>query len=156
MKCHLIAMGNRMPAWVNAGFKEYADRLPKQFQLLLHEIPLRKRGKNADMQRIIREEGNLMLAAVPRQTTVIALDCAGSQFTTRKFSKELKKFHQNNQDIAVLMGGPEGLAQKCQEYSKHLWSLSALTFPHPLVRVIFAEQIYRAWSLINKHPYHRE
>ena len=156
MICHLIAVGTRMPAWINAGFNEYTSRLPKHFQLLLHEIPLQKRTKNSDLTRLIQQEGRQMLASVPVNTIIIALDVQGRIFTTEQFSQQLNHFYQSSQDIAILIGGPEGLEPECLLRANARWSLSSLTFPHALVRVIFAEQFYRAWSIISGHPYHRD
>lgn len=156
MICHLIAVGNRMPAWITAGFNDYTSRLPKHFQLVLHEIPLQKRTKNSDLARLIQQEGRQMLAAVPANTISIALDVQGRLLTTEQFSQQLERFYQASQDLAIFIGGPEGLAPECLQRASARWSLSALTFPHALVRVILAEQFYRAWSIISGHPYHRE
>lgn len=145
-----------MPAWVTQGYTEYAKRLPAQCHLQLIEIPLRKRGKNADIVRLQNEEGEKMLAALPKDTQVIALDERGKHWTTQTLSQQLSHWLQTTPNVSLLVGGPEGLAAACKARAVQTWSLSPLTLPHPLVRIVLAEQIYRAWSLLNNHPYHRE
>ncbi len=155
MRIHLIAMGNRMPGWVEQGFSDYAKRMPKECRLELKEIPLKKRDKHTDTQRLIEHEGKQMLAAIPQRCHAIALDKDGHQWTTQQLSNQLSTWLQSGLDLALLIGGPEGLAPACLQYAHVKWSLSKLTFPHPLVRIIVAEQFYRAWSLLQGHPYHR-
>lgn len=155
MHIHLIAAGSRMPGWVQDGFKEYAKRLPKECALYLKEIPLRRRGKEGDTSRQIEAEGIQMTAAIPQDFYVIALDQGGQQWSTEELARHLARWLHQGQDLALLIGGPEGLAPVCLERAAIRWSLSRLTFPHPLVRVIVAEQLYRAWSLLQGHPYHR-
>lgn len=155
MQIHLISIGNRMPSWVDQGYVEYAKRLPKACSLVLKEIPAGKRGKNADLARLVRDEGRRMLSAIPQNCHVIALDLAGKCGDTKGLSQSLKRWQMTGQDIALLIGGPEGLAPECLAVAGESWSLSPLTFPHPLVRVIVAEQIYRAWTILANHPYHR-
>ena len=151
----LIAIGKRMPNWVDAGFNEYVKRLPADFKLQLIEIALLKRGSGIDTSRAVRQEGEQMLAAIPRDSYAIALDVDGEQWDTLKLAVFLQEWHDQGQHISLLVGGPEGLATPCLERSQKKWSLSRLTFPHPLVRVIVAEQLYRAWSILTHHPYHR-
>ncbi|HHJ40340.1 MAG: 23S rRNA (pseudouridine(1915)-N(3))-methyltransferase RlmH [Methylothermaceae bacteria B42] len=155
MRIHLIAMGNRMPEWIQAGFFEYAKRMPKECRLALKEIPLKKRDKHTDTQRLIEQEGKQMLAAIPPRSRIIALDKDGHQWTTEQLSQQLSCWLQSGLDLALLIGGPEGLAPACLQHAQDKWSLSKMTFPHPLVRIIVAEQLYRAWSLLQGHPYHR-
>ncbi|WP_022948869.1 23S rRNA (pseudouridine(1915)-N(3))-methyltransferase RlmH [Methylohalobius crimeensis] len=155
MRIHLIAVGKRMPAWVQAGYEEYAKRLPKECALHLKEIPLRRRGKNGDTMRQIATEGDQMLTAIPPASHVVALDSRGKQWSTEELGSRLQRWLQLGSDLTLLIGGPEGLAPACLERADDCWSLSRLTFPHPLVRVIVAEQLYRAWSLLQGHPYHR-
>jgi 23S rRNA (pseudouridine1915-N3)-methyltransferase len=156
MHIQLICVGQKMPAWVTQGYEEYAKRLPVQCKLQLIEIPLRKRGKNADIVRLQNEEGEKMLAALPKDTQVIALDEHGKQWNTQALAQQLNHWLQTTSNLSLLVGGPEGLAEACKAQAVQTWSLSPLTLPHPLVRVVVAEQIYRAWSLLNNHPYHRE
>lgn len=144
-----------MPGWVQQGFDEYAKRLPRECALRLVEIAPGRRGKNADIARAIRDEGKRMLAAIPRGARVIALEVDGRQWSTGRLSQQLEGWMAGGQDIALLVGGPEGLSDEARAAAAQLWSLSPLTLPHPLVRVILAEQLYRAWSILRNHPYHR-
>jgi 23S rRNA (pseudouridine1915-N3)-methyltransferase len=155
MRIYLIAMGSRLDAWVYQGYEEFAKRLPHDCALQLTEIPALKRGKNADIERITREEGRKLIAAIPKGAKVIALDVQGPQYSTDKLARKLDTWLQGGQDVALLVGGPEGLAADCLARADEKWSLSKLTLPHPLVRIVVAEQIYRAWSILNHHPYHR-
>lgn len=155
MQIHLIAVGERMPAWVEAGYEEYAKRLPRECRLTLREIPAGKRTKGADLRRLIEQEGARQLAAIPADTRVVALDRSGRQMDTEQLAAELKKRLASGQDLALLVGGPEGLAPACLKRADDRWSLSLLTLAHPVVRVVLAEQLYRAWSILNNLPYHR-
>ena len=155
MRIQLIAVGNRMPSWVTEGYREYAQRLPPECALHLQEIAPGKRGKGADLERIRAEEGARMLAALPRSVHVVALDVTGTAWSTEALSRQLTQWLQGGRDLALLVGGPEGLAEECRARADQSWSLSPLTLPHPLVRVVVAEQLYRAWSLLQGHPYHR-
>ena len=156
MHIHLIAVGNRMPAWVSAGYAEYAKRLPRECALQLSEIPPGKRGRNADVTRIVREEGERMLAAIPKDCHVIALEVGGKAWSTPQLATQLQTWMASGRDTALLVGGPEGMDEACRARADQHWSLSTLTLPHPLVRVLLAEQLYRAWSVMSGHPYHRE
>lgn len=155
VKIHLIAVGTRMPAWVEQGYREYAGRMPAECRLELIEIAALRRGKGADLDRIARTEGERMLAAVPKGSRILALDIGGRQWTTGQLARQLGGWLQNGQDLALLVGGPEGLAPDCRDQAQRLWSLSPLTLPHPLVRIVVAEQLYRAWTVLKGHPYHR-
>jgi len=155
MNIHLIAVGEKMPRWVQDGYGEYAKRLPAECALKLVEIAPGKRGKNADIARAMRDEGERMLAAIPKGARVIALEVNGREWATEQLATQLEGWLGGGQDIALLVGGPEGLADDCRQRAHQLWSLSPLTLPHPLVRVLLAEQLYRAWSILRGHPYHR-
>ncbi len=144
-----------MPSWVKQGYEEYAKRMPRECSLVLKEIPAGKRGKNSDVQRIIRDEGERMLAAIPKGCHVVTLDVPGKAWTTPELAQAMRGWLDGGQDIALLIGGPEGLADAAKQLAKQSWSLSNMTLPHPLVRIVVAEQIYRAWSILNHHPYHR-
>ena len=122
---------------------------------MLHEIPAGRRAKGADLKRIIEQEGARQLAAIPVGAHVIALDRGGRQRDTEQLAVELKKRLAGGQDLALFIGGPEGLAPACLKRADEVWSLSLLTLAHPLVRVVLAEQLYRAWSIVNNLPYHR-
>lgn len=155
MHIHLIAVGDRMPAWVEAGYGEYAKRLPRECALRLVEIAPGRRGRNADVARIVRDEGERMLAAIPRDCHVIALEVGGRSWSTPQLAAQLEGWMHSGRDVVLLVGGPEGLDDACRARADQLWSLSALTLPHPLVRIVLAEALYRAWSVMAGHPYHR-
>ena len=155
MQIHLVAVGNRMPTWVTEGFQDYAKRLPRECELVLREIAPGKRGKNADLARIREEEGERILTSLSRDDQVIALEVGGKPWDTVQLSNQVKDWMRDGRRIALMVGGPEGLSDACRARANQLWSLSPLTLPHPIVRIIVAEQIYRAWSLLNNHPYHR-
>ncbi len=155
MRIDLIAVGTRMPKWVEDGYQEYARRMPPDCRLNLREIPSGQRGKNADVARILQQEGKAMLAAVPKGSRIVALDVKGKPWSTPELSRQMDNWMQGGRNIAILIGGPEGFSPDCLAASELRWSLSPLTFPHPLVRVIVAEQLYRALSLLRNHPYHR-
>ncbi len=144
-----------MPDWVNAGYREYATRLPRECALNLIEIPAGKRSPNADLARILRSEGERLLAAAPSGSCIIALDERGRQWNTVELAERLTGWLRDGRDLSLLIGGPDGLDAPCRDRAEQLWSLSRLTFPHPLVRIVVAEQLYRAWSLLHHHPYHR-
>lgn len=155
MKIRLISIGNKMPAWINTGFEEYAKRMPSHLAIDLIEIPLKTRGKNADITRLIEQEGNAMLKAIGEQDHVIALSINGTNWSTEKLADHLKDWQSNGQNITFIIGGPEGLASQCIARANTHWSLSKLTMPHPIVRVIIAEQLYRAYTILQSHPYHK-
>lgn len=155
MKIHLIAIGEKMPSWVKGGFKEYAERMPRECKLVLHEIPAGRRAKGADIARLISEEGKKALAVVPKGARIVALDREGEALNTVQVAAELKAQLARGADLALLIGGPEGLSDECLARADSKLSLSRLTLAHPLVRVVAAEQIYRAWSIIKNLPYHR-
>ena len=156
MHIHLIAVGQRMPAWVETAYQEYAKRLPRECALKLVEIAPGKRGRNADVTRILGDEGERMLAAIPRDCHVVALEVGGKSWSTPQLAAQLEDWMGSGRDVALLVGGPEGMDDACRARADQLWSLSALTLPHPLVRVILAETLYRAWSVMAGHPYHRD
>ncbi len=145
-----------MPGWVQQGYDEYARRMPKECELVLKEIPAGKRTKKSDIARIVKEEGEQMIKAVSARTDVVVLDIPGKPWSTQELSLVMKRWLESGQNIALMVGGPEGLSDSVRDLATQSWSLSPLTFPHPLVRVLVAEQLYRAWSLLNNHPYHRE
>lgn len=156
MHIHLVAVGQKPPAWVNEAWREYARRMPRECKVHLTEIPAGRRHKNASITPIVAAEGARMLSAVPRGARVIALDERGREWDTRQLAAEMDGWMREGRDIALLVGGPDGLAQACRERADHTWSLSRLTLPHALVRIVLIEQLYRAWSLNARHPYHRD
>jgi 23S rRNA (pseudouridine1915-N3)-methyltransferase len=144
-----------MPDWVRQGFAEYAKRLSGECRVRLVEIPAGRRGKNADIVRLQRDETERLLAAIPKGALVIAMEVHGRAWSTGQLAIELERWLADGRDVALLVGGPEGLAESARRAAQLEWSLSPLTLPHPLVRVLIAEQLYRAWSLLRNHPYHR-
>jgi 23S rRNA (pseudouridine1915-N3)-methyltransferase len=155
MLIRLIAAGTRMPPWVTAGFAEYAGRLGPGLRLELTEIAIPRRGRNADVARLRAEEGRRMLAAVDLRAYAVALEITGRALSTTQLARWLGARLADGRDITFLVGGPDGLASACLKRADFSWSLSPLTFPHGLVRVMVAEQLYRAHSLLKGHPYHR-
>jgi len=156
MRLQIIAVGQKMPSWVTAGFQEYSKRFPADMRLELTEIAAGKRGKSADIQRLTDKEGELMLKAVARSARIVTLEVEGKPWSTHALSKRMQAWQHDGRDVAFLIGGPEGLSRACQQASEEKWSLSPLTLPHPMVRVVMAEALFRAWSLLTNHPYHRE
>ena len=156
MKIKLIAVGTKMPAWVETAFNTYAQRLPKDCCLELIEIPVAKRSKNQLADKWKEKEGQLILKAIEPSDWVVALEVNGQNWTTEKLAQQITSWQGRGCNIVLLVGGPDGLSQECLSRAQQKWSLSALTFPHPMVRVILSETIYRAWSVTVNHPYHRE
>lgn len=155
MKIYLIALGERVPQWVNDGYRDYILRLPPDYSPKLIEIPTARRTKNANREQLLNHECERVLAAIPRDTIVWALDEHGQNWSSAELANQLANCAQQSNDLTLLIGGPEGLAPVCKDRAQKLWSLSRLTFPHFLVRVLIAEQIYRAWTILNRHPYHK-
>lgn len=156
MQIHLIAVGHKMPGWVVDGYQEFTKRLPAECKLKLVEITPGRRSKSADVKRAIQDESSKMLAAIPKNAKVVALDERGKAWTTRQLATQLEGWMSAGCDIALLVGGPDGLSDECRNRAEQQWSLSPLTLPHALVRVVLAEQVYRAWSVMKGHPYHRD
>ncbi len=144
-----------MPAWVEQASKDYLKRMPRELQIKTIEVPLIKRGKNADIPRIVRDESRKLLDAVPANCYCVALDVNGSRISTQQLASTLDDWMQQRRDVAILIGGPDGLSDELLHEIDTTLSLSDMTFPHPLVRIIMLEQLYRAWSILNNHPYHR-
>lgn len=155
MRVRLIAAGSRLPAWINAGYAEYAGRFGPGLRLELVEIATPRRGGKPDMARSLAAEGRRMLAAMAPRDFVVALDVSGSAMTTAELARWLAARLAGGRDLSLVIGGPEGLAPVVLARADYRWSLSPLTWPHGLVRVLVAEQLFRAWSLLQGHPYHR-
>lgn len=155
MRLRLICVGQKMPDWVSQGYNDYARRMPPELSLELAEIPMAHRGKNADVARLMQKEGEAVLAAAGARDRVVAMEVGGSPWSTEKLAAQLESWQQDGRDVSFLVGGPDGLSADCRARADQLWSLSPLTLPHPLVRILLAEQLYRAWSITRNHPYHR-
>ncbi|HCW90310.1 MAG TPA: 23S rRNA (pseudouridine(1915)-N(3))-methyltransferase RlmH [Marinobacter sp.] len=155
MRLRLICVGQKMPGWVSEGYQEYSRRMPPEMPLELGEVPLAHRGKNPDIPRLMQKEGEALLAAVGARDRVVALDVQGQAWSTEKLASQLENWQLDGRDVSFLVGGPDGLPSECLERADQRWSLSPLTLPHPLVRILVSEQLYRAWSVTRNHPYHR-
>ena len=155
MKARLISVGERMPAWVADGVAEYRKRLSHELPLELVEIPLGARGKGRDAARAIADEGAAVLAALPKDARVVALDGRGRPWSSEQLAEQLTNWRMSGRDLAILIGGPDGHAAEVLARADQTWSLGPLTLPHMLVRLIVAEQLYRAATIVAGHPYHR-
>lgn len=157
MKLSVLAVGHRMPAWVTAGFEEYARRMPREMPLQLKELkPAQRSSAAGDTARWLQTEAERIQAAVPAGALRVVLDEHGRTFPTRVLAEELARWRGEGRDVAFIIGGADGLAPEIKKGAGLLWSLSPLTLPHALVRVVLAEQLYRAASMLAGHPYHRE
>ncbi len=154
MRLFIVAVGHRMPAWVEAGFNEYAGRMPREMRVEL--IALKPAPRSGGARRAIETEGERIVAALPGNCARIALDEHGAAVTTKELARRLASWRQNGRNIAFLIGGADGLAESVKKFSDAVWSLSPMTLPHGLARVVLAEQLYRASSILHNHPYHRE
>ena len=153
MRAHLIAVGERMPAWVQDGYAEYARRLARELPLQLVEISTKSRSR--DVARALADEGAALLAAIPKAAHVVALDGRGKPWSSEELAGQLGRWRMLGKDLAFVIGGPDGLAPGVLERADQRWSLGPATLPHPLVRIVVAEQLYRAVSQLGNHPYHR-
>jgi len=154
MRLLLLAAGTRLPAWVNAGYEDYASRLTGDFKLELKEIPLGQRSGN-DTKQAITKEGERMTAAMPPSPFIVALQVTGRAMTSEQLAKFLQARANDGRDVVFCIGGPDGLAPEVDSRAELRWSLSALTLPHALARVVVAEALYRAVMIVKGHPYHR-
>lgn len=156
MRVHVLAVGKRSTKWVDEGFNEYARRITGTNSMRLVEIPAAQRtARSSSITKAVAAEGERLLAAVPKGARLVALDQKGRQWSTSQLAEHLERWTVESPGVAFLVGGPDGMAQRCLERADDLWSLSALTLPHGLVRIVVAEQVYRAFSLNSNHPYHR-
>ncbi len=156
MRITTLAIGTRMPAWVDEGVQNYQKRLPRHIDFNFRELSAAPRGGSTSAEKQKEKEGEQMLKALPEPSRVIALDERGKSWTSTQLATQLESWLANYPSVTLLIGGADGLADSCKQRADQMWSLSPLTLPHPLVRVVLAEQIYRAWTLIQGHPYHRD
>jgi 23S rRNA (pseudouridine1915-N3)-methyltransferase len=156
MRLSVVAVGTRMPSWVEQGVADYSVRMPRELKIEWREIPLARRGKDRNTGQSRAREGAQMLKAIPAADRVIALDVNGTSLSTEQLARQLQAWQMSGDNYSLLIGGPDGLDETCLRRAEQCWSLSALTLPHPLVRILLAEQLYRAWTITVNHPYHRE
>jgi 23S rRNA (pseudouridine1915-N3)-methyltransferase len=155
VKLRLLAVGQKMPSWVEQGYNEYAKRLPSDCSLELVELPSGHRGKSTSVEKVKQQEGETLLKAIKPQEWVVALDVKGKPWSTEQLSEQLSNWRMDGKDICLLIGGPDGMSDQVMARANQRWSLSNLTLPHPLVRIVMAEQVYRAWTILQGHPYHK-
>ncbi len=157
MKLHMIAVGQKMPEWVNTGIDTYQRRMPAHLPLMVREIAAEPRPRQAtgNVSKLMDAEAERIRQAIPDQAICVAMEVKGSSWSTESLASRFAEWMQSGQDICFLIGGPDGLQPDLSRQCQSRWSLGALTLPHPLVRVIIAEQLYRAHTILTGHPYHR-
>lgn len=156
MQIYLIAVGKKMPAWINDGYAEFSKRMPAELRLKLIEIVAVKRNKTSSIANTLHKEGQLIQSAIPKRSKPIVLDETGQSLSSIALAEKMQHWLTIGQDISLIIGGADGLEEQIKKNASELWSLSCLTLPHALVRVVLAEQLYRAWSILQHHPYHRQ
>jgi 23S rRNA (pseudouridine1915-N3)-methyltransferase len=154
VKMTILALGSRMPDWVEQGVREYSKRMPPELKLELRELPLAQRGKGGSPQAV-RHECDAVRKAHPPRDRMIVLDVSGRSFSTEQLAGQLSQWQMSGCNYSLVIGGPDGVDSRLQQQADLLWSLSPLTMPHPLVRILLVEQLYRAWTINAGHPYHR-
>lgn len=155
MTLRVIAIGQKLPGWVSAASDDYVRRLPNEFRLEIIEVAAAKRNRGSTKQKLLEDEGKRILARISAQALVIALDSKGSQWSNEQLAQNLSKWVGEYGEINFIVGGPDGLAPQCLARADRCWSLSNLTFPHTLVRILIAEQLYRTYTILQGHPYHK-
>jgi 23S rRNA (pseudouridine1915-N3)-methyltransferase len=155
LRLSLISASNRQPDWVDQGADDYAKRLRGRCTLEIKTVPLARRTATTPVERATHDEGERMLVLVPQGAHVVALLENGKPWSTKELARKLEGWMQLGAPVSLLVGGPDGLSPACVARANERWSLSSLTLPHGLVRVVVAEALYRAWSLLENHPYHR-
>ncbi|MDB4307703.1 23S rRNA (pseudouridine(1915)-N(3))-methyltransferase RlmH [Gammaproteobacteria bacterium] len=156
MRLTALAVGTRMPGWVNEGVQTYQKRFPRHLEMSIRELPAANRSSGMTAEKSKQKEGESLLKAIPAAAFVIALDERGKSWSSTDLATELESWLANYSDVVFLIGGADGLSDAVRGRADRKWSLSPLTLPHALVRVVLAEQLYRAWTLVQGHPYHRE
>ena len=154
MKFIVVAVGHRMPAWVDAGFAEYAGRMPREARIELAALKPAPRG--GPVNRVLEAEGERISSALPADCVKVVLDERGTLVRTVDLARRIARWREMGRDVAFIVGGADGLADSVKKSADFVWSLSPLTLPHGLARVVLAEQLYRAHSILHNHPYHRE
>ena len=156
MKLFVVAVGHRMPAWVEAGFDEFARRMPRELPLQLIEVKAEPRTSGKTVEAMMAAEAARIEAALPPRCRRVILDERGADLGTQALSRRLEAWQGEGQDVALIVGGPDGLAPALKAAAQEAIRLSSLTLPHALVRPLLAEALYRAWTVLRNHPYHRE
>lgn len=156
MKLIIVSVGNKMPDWIMTGFNEYAKRMPREAKIELVEIKPEPRSTGKTTAQIMEAEAQRILASLPQNCLRIALDERGTQQTTRQFADQMQQWMREGRDVAFIIGGADGLHESIKQAAQQLLAMSAFTLPHAVVRILLAEQLYRAHSLMHNHPYHRE
>jgi len=154
VKFIVVAIGHRMPGWVDAGFAEYAGRMPREARIELSALKPAPRG--GPVKRVLEAEGERISSALPAGCVKVALDERGTLVTTAELARRMARWREAGRNVAFIVGGADGLAESVKTSADFVWSLSPLTLPHGLARVVLAEQLYRAHSILHNHPYHRE
>ena len=156
MKLFILAVGNKMPEWISQGFNEYTKRMPREAKIELVEIKPEPRTTGKSVPQIMEAEAQRINAALPKDVTRVVLDERGAHLSTKQLSQKMHDWLGGGRDVAFIIGGADGLHESVRSSAQQLLALSALTLPHGMVRVLLAEQLYRAYSLLHNHPYHRE
>jgi len=151
----LLAVGDRQPAWVNDAYKSYAERFPREWKFRLDTIPTVRRGKNDKSRQAMEAEGEQVIARLRDAEQLVLLDERGKPLSSEGLASKLADWQRDGRDLCLLIGGPDGVSDACRRRADFTWSLSSMTLPHGLARVLVAEQLYRAWSMHSGHPYHR-
>ena len=152
----IVCLGTKMPNWVHMAVENYISRIPKsQFDVNLTEIPLLKRTRSTNIQSILEKESHKVLGSVPAHYLHISLERTGKKINSEMLSAQMRNWRDDAQSVAISIGGPEGFPASHLQKCHQSWSLSALTMAHPIARIVLAEQIYRGWSILTGHPYHR-
>ena len=155
MKLSIIAVGTKMPSWVQQGYNEYAKRLPRELCPQMVELAIGNRSKSSNIEKAKAQEGASMQQTIPANSYVVALDVLGKKISTQGLADKLADWQMQGYNATILIGGPDGLSNECLALANEKWSLSDLTLPHPLVRIVLIEQLYRAWTILQNHPYHK-
>lgn len=155
MQLIIAAVGHKMPAWIEAGFGEYAKRMPPECRIQLKEIKPVERSGSRTAETVMAQERTRIEAAIPKGARIVALDERGKDITTVQLAKYLTQWQQDGRDVTFVVGGADGLDAEFKANADLLLRISSLTLPHGMVRVLLAEQLYRAWSITQNHPYHR-
>jgi 23S rRNA (pseudouridine1915-N3)-methyltransferase len=156
MKLFILAVGNKMPEWITSGFNEYTKRMPREATIILVEVKPEPRTTGKSVPQIMEAEAQRIESALPKDVTRIVLDERGPHLSTKQMSQKMQDWLGGGRDVAFIIGGADGLHESVRSSAHQLLALSALTLPHGMVRVLLAEQLYRAYSLLHNHPYHRE